>query len=172
MIDNVELLIFSSRELPLQHWSKSTCNSSLTDMHTAEDSNHFEFHWIFNWLMAGYKSKYFLWGVFRRKQRSRLSTETASPIQQNSSTEHFPLSEPIVEANDKRSVHPESADHLCSRSEPNRSPSSMNSSQASNMLPAKHSTPDSLSSPSIQLNSLDKKSQCEEQNFEGKESSI
>ncbi|KAL0343151.1 UNVERIFIED_CONTAM: hypothetical protein Sangu_1202500 [Sesamum angustifolium] len=77
VIDNVELLIFSSRELPLQNWRR--------------------------------KSKYFLWGVFRKKQRPHSSTETAYPNQQHSITEHFPLSEPTVEANNKVLVHPESA---------------------------------------------------------------
>ncbi|KAK4393811.1 hypothetical protein Sango_1851900 [Sesamum angolense] len=77
VIDNVELLIFSSRELPLQNWRE--------------------------------KRKYFLWGVFRKKQRPHSSTETAYPNQQHSITEHFPLSEPAVEANNKVLVHPESA---------------------------------------------------------------
>ncbi|KAK4393810.1 hypothetical protein Sango_1851800 [Sesamum angolense] len=142
--DNVELLIFSSRELPLQNWR--------------------------------YKSKYFLWGVFKQKQRSRSSTETTSPIQQHSSTKHSPLPEPTVEANNKLLVHLESTDHLSPPSQPNQSPMSLSSSQASNMLPSKHSTPDSRSSPCIELNRLDKmveqdhlvtkNSQCEEQNFE------
>ncbi|KAK4416743.1 hypothetical protein Salat_2499800, partial [Sesamum alatum] len=147
LVDNAELLIFSSRELPLQNWR--------------------------------YQSKYFLWGVFRQKQRSRSSTETTSPIQQHSSTKHFPLSEPTVETNNKHLVHLEPADHLNPPSQPNQSPASMNSSQASNMLPSKHSTPDSLSSPSMELDRLDKtveqdhplitkNSQCEEQNFVGK----
>ncbi|KAL0449789.1 UNVERIFIED_CONTAM: hypothetical protein Slati_1535300 [Sesamum latifolium] len=147
LIDNVELLIFSSRELPLQNWR--------------------------------YKSKYFLWGVFKHKQRSRSSTETTSPIQQHSSAKHSPLSEPTVEANNKLLVHLESTDHLSPPSQPNQSPMSLNSSQASNMLPSKHSTPDSRCSPCIELNRLDKtveqdhrlvtkNSQCEEQNFEGK----
>ncbi|KAL0379197.1 UNVERIFIED_CONTAM: hypothetical protein Sradi_3225200 [Sesamum radiatum] len=77
VIANVELLIFSSRELPIQNWRQ--------------------------------KSKYFLWGVFRQKKCSHSSAETASPNQQHSITEHFPLSEPTVEANNKVLVHPESA---------------------------------------------------------------
>ncbi|KAL2241224.1 UNVERIFIED_CONTAM: hypothetical protein Sindi_0763600 [Sesamum indicum] len=146
LIDNLELLIFPSLELPLQNWR--------------------------------YKSKYFLWGVFSQKQQSRSSTETTSPIQQHSSTKHSPLSEPTVEANNKLLVHLESTDHLSPPSQPNQSPMSLNSSQASNVLPSKHSTPDSLPSPCIELNRLSqmveqdhrlvtKNCKCEEQNFEG-----
>ncbi|KAI3451504.1 hypothetical protein Pfo_008169 [Paulownia fortunei] len=129
-------------------------------------------HWRYN-------SKYFLWGVFRQKQHSHSSTETATAIQRNSRTEFFGLSEPTVVANNKVLVHSESADHLNFPSQPNRSPLSMNSSQASNVLPSKQNTPDSIASPSFKLSRLDKvveqdnwlvhkMSQREEQILEGK----
>ncbi|KAL6498050.1 hypothetical protein OROGR_028447 [Orobanche gracilis] len=118
MVNNVELLIFSSYELPLQH--------------------------------RRFNSKYFFWGVFRQKQRSRShsSAETATASRQkNSKMVNSGQCEPTDGANNKDSVHSKSADVLNSPSRHNLSPLSMDSSQASNMAPSKHNTPDSPFSP-------------------------
>ncbi|PIN20597.1 hypothetical protein CDL12_06698 [Handroanthus impetiginosus] len=101
-------------------------------------------------------SKYFLWGVFRQKQSSRSSTEMTPSIQRNSSSNCFTPSELEVVANKKNSVHSESADHLRSPSQPNQSPLSMNSSQASNIFPSKQNTPDSLSPPPLEFRAMEK----------------
>lgn len=106
--------------------------------------------------MAGYNSKYFLWGVFRKKQRSYSSTELATSTERNDSTQFWGLSEPTVMANNKDLVYSQYADHLSSPSQPNQSPLSMKSSQSSNVFPSKQNTPDSLSFPSLELSKLDK----------------
>lgn len=105
--------------------------------------------------MAGYNGKYFLWGVFRRK-KSSLSKESMTSTQQNSSTEYFGLSQTTTIAKNKDMVHHGSADHFTPPSQPNQSPLSMASSQASNVFSSKHNTPDPLSSPSFELNRLGK----------------
>ncbi|KAL8045167.1 hypothetical protein ABFS82_08G095400 [Erythranthe guttata] len=124
-IDNAELLIFPSCELPIQNWR--------------------------------YNSKYFLWGVFRRKKWSSSPDENATCTEQNSSTECFGFSEPITVAKYKDLVISEFADHMKSPGETNQSPLSISSSQASNAFSSsKHNTPEFLLSASFELSMLDK----------------
>jgi len=63
---NTELLVFPSTELPIAYWSE------LRLLPLFRGSFLFDLRLYFNFfvLWAGFEAKYYLWGVFKRKQTS------------------------------------------------------------------------------------------------------
>ncbi|CAA0811068.1 RING/FYVE/PHD zinc finger superfamily protein [Striga hermonthica] len=111
-IGNVELLIFSSYELPLPH--------------------------------RRFNGKYFFWGVFKNKKKHGSNSSSGAAYstdqQMGSLMENPGCAGPMDGANGAKKP----ADVLNYTNLQNLSPLSMDSSQASNLLPSKQNTPDLL----------------------------
>lgn len=87
-VQNVELLIFTSTELPLRYWSKFRILLFFFFLHMLilalfftqlsfiilKQAKLLDNH------SAGFHSKYYLWGVFREKQAAPLNSHSSSGV--------------------------------------------------------------------------------------------
>ncbi|KAJ6930565.1 hypothetical protein NC652_014178 [Populus alba x Populus x berolinensis] len=70
VLEHAELLVFTSLQLPLQNWSKLCCHYVLY----LPASVLIELNECLNDLFAGYRGKYYLWGLFGRQKLSHYSS--------------------------------------------------------------------------------------------------